>query len=57
MSELDIWKEKRRIAIQAWELGKSLGYPLIRPELEVREYQVWCGEGCVDCAQTRPRVS
>jgi len=33
------WMEKRQKAIEAWEWGQRMGYPLIRPGLEARHHR------------------
>lgn len=38
------WVEKVRTAREAWNLGKRLGFPLIRPGLEFRDPDRWVSE-------------
>ncbi len=35
------WDDKCRKAIDAWNLGKSLGFPMIRPGLEAQDPELW----------------
>lgn len=35
------WDDKCRKAIEAWNFGRNLGFPLIRPGLEAQDPDQW----------------